>query len=107
MIDKTLNIVVICKICYAEVILREIGALADKYHTYCKAVKYCKKIIGDNSDYTEQLECIVTEKEKALPSMYCIPKMHKNQIGACIMNIIGRCYEHLNFGQLNKTQDLF
>ena len=60
--------------------LREVGILGDASETYEKTSKSRTDIIDENQQYLERLGFQLTEKEKSLPSMYWIPKMHKNPI---------------------------
>ena len=61
--------------------LNEVGVIGDGNNTYCKANKICDEIIDENTEYTKRLGFKILEKEKALPIMYSIPKMHKNPTG--------------------------
>ena len=80
-IDKaSSNVSVICKRYYVEVILKEIGILGDGSETYEKADRSKEEIIDENQVYSEKLGYTLSEKEKDLPTMYWIPKMHKNPI---------------------------
>ena len=80
-IDKaSSNVSVICKRYYVEVILQEIGILGNGSETYEKAERSKDEIIDDNRVYSEKLGFNLSEKERDLPTMYWIPKMHKNPI---------------------------
>ena len=80
-IDKaSSNVSVICKRYYAEVVLKEIGILGSGSETYEKASRSKDEIIDDNRVYSEKLGYKLSDKEKDLPTMYWIPKMHKNPI---------------------------
>ena len=80
-IDKASNNVsVICKRYYVEVVLKEIGILGDGSDTYEKANRCKEEIINDNRVYSERLGYDLSETELDLPTMYWIPKMHKNPI---------------------------
>ena len=60
----------------------EYGSLKFRIFAYfmqCKAKKICDEIKDENTEYTKRLGFKITEKEKALPIMYWIPKMHKIQ----------------------------
>ena len=61
-------------------ILKEISILADGSETYEKADRSKEEIIDENQVYSEKLGYTISEKEKDLPTMYWIPKMHKNPI---------------------------
>ena len=74
------NVSVICKRYYVEVVLKEIGILGDGSDTYETANKSKDEIIDDNRVYSERLGYSISEKELDLPTMYWIPKMHKNPI---------------------------
>ena len=78
-IDKSSsNVAVICKRYYVEVVLKEIGILGDGSETYEKASRSKDEIIDDNRVYSERLGYTLSDKELDLPTMYWIPKMHKN-----------------------------
>lgn len=78
-IDKaSSNVAVICKRYYVEVVLKEIGILGNGSETYEKANRSKDEIIDDNRVYSERLGYTLSEKELDLPTMYWIPKMHKN-----------------------------
>ena len=80
-IDKTSNNVsVICKRYYVEVVLKEIGILGNGSETYEKTDRSKEEIVDDNRIYSEKLGYTLSEKEKDLPTMYWIPKMHKTPI---------------------------
>ena len=80
-IDKAAsNVAVICKRYYAEVLLKEIGILGDGSKTYEKIAKAKEEIINDDEEYSTRLGYTLSNKEKDLPTMYWIPKMHKNPI---------------------------
>ena len=61
-------------------ILKEIGILGDGSETYEMAERSKEEIIDENQVYSEKLGYTLSEKEKDLPTMYWIPKMHKNLI---------------------------
>ena len=82
-IDKAANnIAVICKKYYVEVILKEIGFIGMGNSTYSQSEKCLEEIISDNTEYAKRLGYKMADKEKILPLMYWIPKMHKNPVGA-------------------------
>ena len=77
-IDKTSsNIPIICKRFYVETILQEIGHIGDGNYTYVNVEKTKEEIVDENVEYTERSGFKVDEREKDLPIMYWIPKMHK------------------------------
>ena len=76
------NIAIICKRYYVEVILKEIGHLENGNSTYKKTPKNVADIVEENVMYSERLGLEVEDGEKDLPSMYWIPKMHKDPTGA-------------------------
>ena len=81
-IDKAANNVsIICKRFYVEVILKEIGVLGAGNATYVKSDLSKEHIINDNVEYAKCLKINVTDKELDLPSMYWIPKKHKQPTG--------------------------
>ena len=80
-IDKASNnVAVICKRYYIEVLLKEIGILGSGSATYEKATKTKEQIIHDDEEYVARLGYTLSDKEKDLPTMHWIPKMHKNPI---------------------------
>ena len=56
------------------------GIITHGNNTHCKANKSRDEIIDEDTEYTKCLGFKITEKEKTLPIMYWIPKMHKNCI---------------------------
>ena len=56
--------------------LKEIGILGSGNETYEKANRSKEEIVDDNREYSDRLGYELTEKEKELPTMYWIPKMH-------------------------------
>ena len=77
-IDKASNnVAVICKRYYIEVLLKEIGILGSGSATYEKATKTKEQIIHDDEEYVARLGYTLSDKEKDLPTMHWIPKMHK------------------------------
>ena len=82
-IDKAANnVAIICKRFYAEVILKEIGIIGEGNNTYEKAGKSEAEVIDENVHYAAHLGFKVTDRERALPSMYWMPKMHKTPLGS-------------------------
>lgn len=82
-IDKAPNNVpIISKRYYVEVILNKISVIGHRNSTYAKANKSCNEMIDESTQYTKRLGFKTTEKEKTLPNMYWIPKIHKNPTGA-------------------------
>ena len=76
------NIAIICKRYYVEVILKEIGQIGSGNSTYEKTSKAVADVVDDNVMYSQHLGLEVDEREKYLPTMYWIPKMHKDPPGA-------------------------
>ena len=62
-------------------ILNKIGVIGHRNNTYAKANKSCNEMIDESTQYTKRLGFKTTEKEKTLPNMYWIPKIHKNPTG--------------------------
>ena len=54
--------------------------------------KSCDEIRDENNEYTKRLGFKITEKEKALPTMSCTPKMHKNSTGASFIIASKMCF---------------
>ena len=82
-IDKAGNsIAIICKRYYVEIILKEIGHVGNGNSTYENSSKSLEEIVEDNVTYSKRLGLEVEDREKDLPSMYWIPKMHKDPPGA-------------------------
>ena len=76
------NIAIICKRYYVEIILKEIGHVGNGNSTYENSSKSVEEIVEDNVTYSKRLGLEVEDREKELPSMYWIPKMHKDPPGA-------------------------
>ena len=85
------NIAIICKRYYVEVILKEIGQIGDGNSTYEKSSKTVEDVVEDNVMYSERLGLEVEDREKDLPSMYWIPKMHKDPPGARFIMASKQC----------------
>ena len=85
------NIAIICKRYYVEVILKEIGQIGSGNSTYEKSSKTEADIVEDNVMYSERLGLEVEDREKELPTMYWIPKMHKDPPGARFIIASKRC----------------
>ena len=81
-VDKAANnYAFICKKYYVARILDELG-LNDKPSETYNMVNIPKcDIIKENSDLCKSFGLTVTEKQKTLPMMHWIPKMHKDPIG--------------------------
>ena len=81
-IDKASNnVAIICKKYYVEVILKEIGVIGKSNPTYHITDMPSNEIVHNNCEYSKHLGFTLTEKEKILPIMYWLPKMHKNPVG--------------------------
>ena len=81
-IDKAANnVAIICKKYYTEVILKEIGILGECSNTYKKVNMDADEIIHDNIEYNKKMKLDVTDKDKKLPIMYSMPKLHKTPVG--------------------------
>ncbi len=76
------NIAIVCKKYYVEMILKEIGHIGPDNSTYEKIDKSKEEIVDENVMYSKRSGFKVDEREKDLPIMYWIPKMHKNPSGA-------------------------
>ena len=61
-------------------------------NTYCIANKSCDEIIDESTEYITRLGFKIFEKEKSLPIMYLILKMHKNPAGAHFIIASRICY---------------
>ena len=82
-IDKaTNNIAIICKKYYVTVILKEIEILDAGNETYEKINKNQEKISQDNLEYNTRLKLSKERKDKSLPIMYWIHKLHKYPVGS-------------------------
>ena len=75
------NIAIICKKYYVTVILKEIGILLAGNETYEKINKNQEEIIQENLEYNTRLKPSNGSKDKNLPLMYLISKLHKNPVG--------------------------
>ena len=85
-IDKASNnISIICKQLYASVIHKELDFrnLNTTKSTYTQVHgKLATEIIQDDIEFQENFHINVDKKQKKLPTMYWMPKMHKSPIGA-------------------------
>ena len=81
-IDKAANnVCIICKRFYVEVILKEIGVLGEGNTTYVRTDESKEHIVNENVQYSKRLNMAVQGTELDLPTMYWIPKKHKNPTG--------------------------
>ena len=81
-IDKAANnICIICKRYYVEEILKEIGILGQGNSTYVRTDLLKEDVDKENIEYVEHLRMNVGDKEMDLPTMYWIPKKHKQPSG--------------------------
>ena len=62
--------------------MKEIGILDAGNETYEKINKHPEEIIQDNLEYNTGLKLSNWSKDKSLPIMYWIPKLHKNPVGS-------------------------
>ena len=87
---------------YVKVSLIETGVNGDGVRNYCKPDKRCKEATGGNTECTELLSSKTTKMEKNLPSMYLIPKMHKNPIGThfIITSKLSQLNKYINLSQI-------
>ena len=60
-------------------------------NTYYNANKICDEKTEENTEYTNYLGFKIIEKEKTLPILHCIFKVHKNQTGARFINVSKIC----------------
>ena len=74
------NIAIICKKYYDTVILKGIGILDAGNEMYEEIKRNQEKTIQDNSEYNTRLKLSIGSKDKSLPIMYQIPKLHKNPV---------------------------
>ena len=81
-IGKAANdIAIICNCYYLEAILKEVGIIGEENKTYTKSKLMKCEIINEKVKYSKKLGFKVSNKEKDLPLMYCIPKMYKTSCG--------------------------
>ena len=75
------NIAINCKKYYVTIILKEIGVLDNGNETYEKINNNQEEIIQDNVEYNTRLKLSNGSKDKSLPIMYWIHKLHKIPVG--------------------------
>ena len=76
-IDKAANnIAIICKRFYVMRLLKEVGALGIPDPTYQISDRSLMDIVMQNIDLCEKFGLTLNEKQKTLPIMYWMPKMH-------------------------------
>ena len=76
-IDKASNnVAFICKRFYITRLLDEVGVPGDLHSTYKLSTNNSDSIIETNIDLCKKYDLEVTDKDKALPFMYWMPKMH-------------------------------
>ena len=80
-IDKaTGNVAIICKRFYAEVLIKELGlgSSSTKGSTYLKTTKSSDTIVRNHSTFLKRnFNINISDKNKQLPHMYWLPKLHK------------------------------
>ena len=92
-IDKAANnFAFVCKRFYISQLFSEVGLYNAKSNpTYLHINKNKEEIINDNIKFCEKFGLNATDKEKSLPIMYWLPKMHKNPIGARFIVASNQC----------------
>jgi len=81
-IDKASNnVAIICKKYYVEVILKEISVSTEGNCTYENTSKSKEEILNENMEYSARLFMEIGDKDKELPIMYWLPKLHKVPCG--------------------------
>ena len=83
-IDKASNnFAFICKSFYISRLKAELAQSdSNNNSTYKLSLKNPEELIEQNINLCKKFDLTVTEKEKSLPIMYWIPKMHKSPVGA-------------------------
>ena len=79
------NIAIICKKYYFTAIFKEIGRLDTRNETYEKINKNQEEIIQDNLEHNTSLKLSSGSKDKSLPIIYWIPKLHKNPVSSRVI----------------------
>ena len=80
-IDKVVNnIAIICKKCYVTVILKDLGILDARNKTYKNINTNQEEIIQDKLEYNTSLKLYNRSKDKRLPIVYWILKIHENLV---------------------------
>ena len=78
-IDKaTNNIAIVCKRFYIQKLMNEVGVPGDTFPTYKLSENDPINIILDNSMLCEKFGRKMEDRQKSLPFMYWVPKMHYN-----------------------------
>ena len=81
-IDKAANnFAFICKKYYITTLLKELGFPNNTCSTYKLNSSDVQSIISANVEFCEHLGYKISAKEKTLPIVYWIPKMHKSPVG--------------------------
>ena len=81
-IDKTSNNYALAsKKFYITKLLDEVGFLNGNSSTYQTNLLPPDHFIENNIDFCSKFEYKVSNREKCIPTMYWMPKMHKNPIG--------------------------
>ena len=76
-IDKaTNNVAIICKRFYIQKLLNELGIPGDSSSTYKLSDSSPSSVIDDNIILCEKFGLSLEERQKSLPFMYWLPKMH-------------------------------
>ena len=82
-IDKTSNnYAFVCKKFYIAKLLDEVGFLHGDSSTYKTSILPPDHFIKKNVEFCSKFGYKVSDRQKCLPTMYWMPKMHKNPIGS-------------------------
>ena len=78
-IDKaTNNIAIVCKRFYIQKLMSEVGVPGDTSPTYKLSENDPNNIVHDNSMLCEKFGRKMEDRQKSLPFIYWVPKMHYN-----------------------------
>ena len=88
--DKaTNNIIVICKKYYLEIILSELSIVNPC--TYINVNKDCSTLIAEHLHALTKWNISIPAEMKQLPTIYWLPKLHKNPFGSRFIAASNKC----------------
>ena len=86
------NYTLICKRFYINRLLAAVGIFSNSNtKTYSRVDTSKEDIINTNLKYCSNFIVTVLDKQKDLPIMYWLPKMHKTPIGYCFIVASKQC----------------
>ena len=86
--------IVICKICHIETLIKELGInySLDKINsTYVPSIDSHDKILKSHSDFVKSVGLKLSEEDQDLLYLYWTPKLHKTPFKHCFIVVSSKC----------------